>query len=55
MDYVVSVEGRKLAVHCHAGLGRTGLSIACFFVFVGAYPSPEQAILVRRVAASQLD
>jgi protein-tyrosine phosphatase len=25
MDYVVAVEHRKVAVHCHAGLGRTGV------------------------------
>ena len=33
MDYVTRVEGRRIAVHCHAGLGRTGLAIACFFVY----------------------
>lgn len=30
MDYVVGVEQRKVAVHCHAGLGRTG--VLCVFV-----------------------
>ncbi|GFR47125.1 hypothetical protein Agub_g8812 [Astrephomene gubernaculifera] len=48
MDYVTRVEGRKVAVHCHAGLGRTGLSIACFFVFSGMYDSAEEAIQVVR-------
>lgn len=48
MDYVTVVEGRKIAVHCHAGLGRTGLSIACFFVFSGLHESPEEAISATR-------
>ncbi|KAG2440899.1 hypothetical protein HXX76_003752 [Chlamydomonas incerta] len=48
MDYVTVVEGRKIAVHCHAGLGRTGLSIACFFVFSGLHESPEEAIAATR-------
>ncbi|ORZ37548.1 protein-tyrosine phosphatase-like protein [Catenaria anguillulae PL171] len=26
-------SGRKVAVHCHAGLGRTGLAIACYLVY----------------------
>lgn len=26
-------EDKKVAVHCHAGLGRTGLAIACYLVF----------------------
>jgi len=25
MDFTVAVERRKVAVHCHAGLGRTGM------------------------------
>ncbi|GIL44468.1 hypothetical protein Vafri_1913 [Volvox africanus] len=48
MDFVTRVEGRKIAVHCHAGLGRTGLAIACFFVFSGLYDSPEEAIAAVR-------
>eukprot|EP00201_Polytomella_parva_P000139 CAMPEP_0175038730 /NCGR_PEP_ID=MMETSP0052_2-20121109/42_1 /TAXON_ID=51329 ORGANISM="Polytomella parva, Strain SAG 63-3" /NCGR_SAMPLE_ID=MMETSP0052_2 /ASSEMBLY_ACC=CAM_ASM_000194 /LENGTH=215 /DNA_ID=CAMNT_0016300207 /DNA_START=83 /DNA_END=727 /DNA_ORIENTATION=- len=35
MSYVVLEEKKRAAVHCHAGLGRTGLAIACFFVFSG--------------------
>jgi protein tyrosine phosphatase domain-containing protein 1 len=50
MDYVTRVEGRKIAVHCHAGLGRTGLAIACFFVFSGIYDNPEAAIAAVRVS-----
>ena len=32
MDYHVRSKG-KVLVHCHAGLGRTGLMIACFLVY----------------------
>ena len=44
MEYVTKVEKRKIAVHCHAGLGRTGLAIACFFVFTGAMGADEVKI-----------
>eukprot|EP00892_Ulva_mutabilis_P007452 jgi/Ulvmu1/5079/UM021_0096.1 len=33
MHTAVQSDGRKVAVHCHAGLGRTGLVIACYMVF----------------------
>jgi protein tyrosine phosphatase domain-containing protein 1 len=33
MEQVTREQGQKVAVHCHAGLGRTGLAIACFLVF----------------------
>jgi protein-tyrosine phosphatase len=26
-------SGRKVAVHCHAGKGRTGLVVCCFMMF----------------------
>ncbi|GAX73342.1 hypothetical protein CEUSTIGMA_g795.t1 [Chlamydomonas eustigma] len=51
MAHVTKVEGRKIAVHCHAGLGRTGLSIACYFVFMGMYDAKE-AVLVTREGRS---
>lgn len=31
-------EGKRLAVHCKAGLGRTGMIIAVYFVFIGLNP-----------------
>lgn len=33
MHKVVELDKKKVAVHCHAGLGRTGLVIACYMVF----------------------
>ncbi|KAK9806168.1 hypothetical protein WJX72_003967 [[Myrmecia] bisecta] len=47
MAHVTRVEKRKIAVHCHAGLGRTGLSIACYLVFLGEC-TPAEAILLTR-------
>ncbi|KAJ3217837.1 Protein tyrosine phosphatase domain-containing protein 1 [Clydaea vesicula] len=41
-------EGKKVAVHCHAGLGRTGLTIGCYLVY-GEHMEGEKAIsLVRK-------
>ena len=43
----------KVAVHCHAGLGRTGVLIACYLVYYLRYPKMkmklqayDQAILI---------
>lgn len=35
MQRTVGGEGRKVAVHCHAGLGRTGLVASCYLVYAG--------------------
>ncbi|KAI9092597.1 hypothetical protein DFS34DRAFT_282607 [Phlyctochytrium arcticum] len=43
-------HGDKIAVHCHAGLGRTGLAIACYFVY-GEEMHPTDAI--QKVRASR--
>mmetsp|Transcript_26595 Transcript_26595/g.61283 ORF Transcript_26595/g.61283 Transcript_26595/m.61283 type:complete len:573 (-) Transcript_26595:259-1977(-) len=43
----IVVRGEKVAVHCHAGLGRTGLVIACFLVFSKGY-EPLDAIVKTR-------
>lgn len=48
MEHVTRVEGRKIAVHCHAGLGRTGLSIACFLVFTGSHSAADAIKEVRK-------
>ena len=33
ISYVIKYKKSKVLVHCHAGNGRTGLVIACFFIF----------------------
>ncbi|KAG5470873.1 hypothetical protein CUR178_02179 [Leishmania enriettii] len=47
MDYHIKQKGRVL-VHCHAGLGRTGLMIACYYVYSQHIPSHEAIALVRK-------
>nr|XP_046237649.1 protein tyrosine phosphatase domain-containing protein 1 isoform X2 [Scatophagus argus] len=42
-----AVQEGKLAVHCHAGLGRTGVLLACYLVFTSRM-SADQAILFMR-------
>jgi protein tyrosine phosphatase domain-containing protein 1 len=44
MQYTTAVECRKVAVHCHAGLGRTGLAIACFLLASGQACNAAKAI-----------
>lgn len=50
MHYTTSVECRKVAVHCHAGLGRTGLAIACFLLASGQAASAPRAVEMVRAA-----
>lgn len=40
-------SGGKIALHCHAGLGRTGLVIACYLVYSGM--PPQDAIQQVRI------
>ncbi|CAJ1033624.1 Cyclin-dependent kinase inhibitor 3 (CDKN3)/Protein-tyrosine phosphatase [Leishmania shawi] len=47
MDYHIKQKG-KVLVHCHAGLGRTGLMIACYYVYSQHIPSHEAIALVRK-------
>ncbi|KAL6111405.1 ptpdc1 [Pungitius sinensis] len=42
-----AVQEGKMAVHCHAGLGRTGVLVACYLVFTSRM-SADQAILFVR-------
>ena len=55
MLYVTAVEGRRVAVHCHAGLGRTGLAIACFLLACGEARDAVDAVeRVRRTRVGAL-
>ncbi len=42
MDFAHS-NNKAILVHCHAGLGRTGLTIACFLIW-NEHLLPEQVI-----------
>ncbi|KAI1890999.1 hypothetical protein AGOR_G00159350 [Albula goreensis] len=42
-----AIQEGKMAVHCHAGLGRTGVLLACYLVFTTRM-SADQAILFVR-------
>lgn len=48
MAQTVVVDGKKVLVHCHAGLGRTGLAIACFIVYRDKTVSAETVISMVR-------
>lgn len=41
-------QGGKIAVHCHAGFGRTGLVVACILMLVNKLGCKEAIELVRR-------
>lgn len=40
-------DGRKIGVHCHAGLGRTGLSIACLLLYKDRIQAEEAVLKIR--------
>lgn len=46
MDYHIR-GGGKVLVHCHAGLGRTGLMIACFLIYSSRMSAPDAVSLLR--------
>ena len=42
-----ALRGGKVAIHCHAGLGRTGVLIACYLVYSQRMSGDEAITLVR--------
>ena len=48
LRFTVVEQGKKVAVHCHAGLGRTGLAIACFLIYAYHYSAADAVGLVRK-------
>eukprot|EP00270_Netrium_digitus_P015899 TRINITY_DN5624_c0_g1_i1.p1 TRINITY_DN5624_c0_g1~~TRINITY_DN5624_c0_g1_i1.p1 ORF type:complete len:117 (+),score=23.75 TRINITY_DN5624_c0_g1_i1:23-352(+) len=41
-------QGKKVLVHCHAGLGRTGLVIACHLVHMRLHSAMDAVHLVQQ-------
>ena len=48
MHRAITCERRKVAVHCHSGLGRTGLVLACYMVFCGQHSAAEAIAKTRQ-------
>ncbi|XP_038132403.1 protein tyrosine phosphatase domain-containing protein 1 isoform X1 [Cyprinodon tularosa] len=42
-----AVQEGKMAVHCHAGLGRTGVLLACYLVFTTRMTADQAILFVR--------
>ncbi|XP_072553235.1 protein tyrosine phosphatase domain-containing protein 1 [Salminus brasiliensis] len=42
-----AIQEGKMAVHCHAGLGRTGVLLACFLVFTSRMTADQAILFVR--------
>ena len=42
-----ALRGGKVAIHCHAGLGRTGVLIACYLVYSQRMSGDEAITLMR--------
>ena len=48
MSLMIKVKKKKVFVHCHAGNGRTGLVIACYFIYDDPEMTSEKAIALVR-------
>ncbi|XP_041711828.1 protein tyrosine phosphatase domain-containing protein 1 isoform X2 [Coregonus clupeaformis] len=42
-----AIQEGKMAVHCHAGLGRTGVLLACYLVFATRMTADQAIVFVR--------
>ena len=42
--YLAQNESHKIAVHCKAGKGRTGLAITCYLLFIGLFSDATEAM-----------
>ncbi|KAE8612857.1 hypothetical protein XENTR_v10013014 [Xenopus tropicalis] len=42
-----ALQEGKVAIHCHAGLGRTGVLIACYLIFATRMTADQAILLVR--------
>ncbi|XP_041446924.1 protein tyrosine phosphatase domain-containing protein 1-like isoform X2 [Xenopus laevis] len=42
-----ALQEGKVAIHCHAGLGRTGVLIACYLIFATRMTSDQSILFVR--------
>lgn len=53
----MNINIKKAAVHCHAGLGRTGLFIACYLIYTYRMTANQAIHLIRerRDGAVQMD
>ncbi|KAK6993495.1 protein tyrosine phosphatase domain-containing protein 1 [Biomphalaria glabrata] len=49
-----AVSSGKVAVHCHAGLGRTGLIIACYLIYNNRISAPKAVQYVRSRRAGSI-
>mmetsp|Transcript_4798 Transcript_4798/g.10083 ORF Transcript_4798/g.10083 Transcript_4798/m.10083 type:complete len:588 (-) Transcript_4798:255-2018(-) len=47
IDFTIQ-SGRKVAIHCHAGLGRTGIVISCYLVYKRHFSSLKAIRTVRK-------
>lgn len=47
MDMYIS-KGKRVMIHCHAGMGRTGIICAAYLIYSGRAMFMEQALEILR-------